>query len=340
MIQQLPLVMITMESPINKTLPKEKLGQYKWLVVFMGGVFFLLILSAIFRALTVPPPPALTVIRSEQLPATVSFANLTVDIPNKVTVYRTETEKLNVRDFASTLAEKLKLQLHSTINYTWVNQATDESLYLEDRGLFIGYSAVYVDENFRSLPQISVEEVKSKSLQFISEKQLLSDVQVSENYPINISTEGFERTDHQEDINGYELVIVKRIDNLPFYQDTISDNLATIWTDLSGRIIKMRFFPISIKLQPINTYTSLPLSVIEKNMQEGLITYIRTQPLKARRDDSQNLTSVQFDKAVVEYRQNTLNGYILPYLRFSGLGKDSDDQEYYVEAISPAVKIE
>lgn len=328
-------------EPTSQRTPMQFVFQRKWLFIFIGIMCVLLVVSAVLNAFTTPPPPAETVIPSTQkIGAAITFDQMTVQIPTKLNVYTSQLAPVDVKKFAAQLADGLKLSLSQEVEDHWVNKQTDEVVYLEDQNQYIAYSAVYVVNPFASLPKIPVEQAQEKTLSFIKDHNLLINVQVSSKKFVVISTEGFEPTEDEGIANGYQFSINKSIDNIPYFPDRLSDDIATAWTDLSGRIIKMRFAPVVLEEKIVNSHNTLSLENVENNMKAGLVTYIRTQPLIAQKDSSQEMVSVNFDHAFLEYRQNTLNGYILPYLRFTGVGKDTKQAEYYVEAISPAVKVE
>jgi hypothetical protein len=136
------------------------------------------------------------------------------------------------------------------------------------------------------------------------------------------------------------VILLKKLKVIPLTLSDLDRDPGEVWVDRKGTILRFDFFRISNTLEKVESYSSLDLQTIERNMKNGEVTYIKASSVIPMNPEATQLDSISFSSATLEYRQNTQNGYILPYVHFSGMGKDKNGDEYAVEAISPAVKVQ
>jgi hypothetical protein len=114
---------------------------------------------------------------------------------------------------------------------------------------------------------------------------------------------------------------------------------ALIWTYLDGELYRADFYPQATNWRKVNAYQTLSLAEIEQQIRNNQYTVInvgRTNPFTDDRQLNQ-LSTITFTVAQLEYRSNSTNGYVLPYLHFSGTGTDQNNNKFNIDIITPVV---
>ena len=260
-------------------------------------------------------------------------------MPKELNVYTAQSRPVEIDTLSNQLAKSLNMERHSIVENHWINTQEDSALFLEDRNRYIVYSRL-VNSEYVSEQKETIDTAEEKVKTFFQTHQLLENFEITKKIPIVFEDEGFHEALSNEEVDGYQYTITANIEGIPFYPHSVVSALAEAWTDLSGKIVKIRFTPIKMDFEKVEQYKPLSFSSIQNNMKNGEITYIKVHKTIAGETSIDEVEKINFTNAQLEYRQNENNGYVLPYIRFNGIGTDDNNEQYYIEAISPAIQVE
>lgn len=329
--------MSIMETTIKNFI--SKILKKKWVRIFLGLIAILLVVSSVLKALTPEPVPIETLVTSDlSYSPKVKFNDITLDIPSKITVYQNIQDKsVKNNKLKQQFIDELNLTVHKSDQY-WRNEAGTILMEVNSKNetflsFFDGpdlFPAKGIPEN----RQAAVTNVQN----ILGKLGFTQNVHISDPKYVFLENR-IEAVDSAADANGLEFSVQFFIDNIPYFSNNTSDPPAMVWTDLSGKVLKITFYPIANTFEKIETYNSLSLGQIEHQVELKNFSFIDVRISNSYIEYTPNLDSVVFDKAQLEYRKNEQNGYIVPYVRFFGRenrGEDIVD----VEIVSPAVKVQ
>ena len=309
--------------------------------VFVSLVAILIVVSGILRAITPTPPPSISKIETAKVVSATDIKiddDLNMQLPSKLNFYR-QTNTYDVVSFAQSLAKKLNFRLLTGLKTTWGNDAEDEVLSIE--GNLVTYQQYLTPQEANNdLVSLTLDENSATEIMknFLDKHQILTDYVLTEPKKINITTEGFENS---EPYDGYKIEAQININDIPYYLGERSLPPARGYLYNDGKIVKMYFYPTSLNLELISTYNSLAFEKIKTNLTSNTdATYIYYEKAEPFEIVPKQLKEITFSKASLEYRENETNSLIIPYVRFSGVGKNQLNEEYLLEAITPAIEVE
>lgn len=149
---------------------------------------------------------------------------------------------------------------------------------------------------------------------------------------------GQEITDTSEnEATAVRVPFAPTLQGIPVYFEQYADYPFIVTVDGKNEIRRIVFHP---QLQKYEVFDTLPLITIEEaleNMKQGkssIITakYLEEEPIQLRDLKSAQLSSVQ-----LEYRDDTSQGLIYPFYRFTGKATRADDKGVELQIITPAV---
>ena len=331
-----------MNTTVDKTL-FEKFFNNKWLRGFVLVAAVVLIISAILRALTVPAPPVATVITNElNTEVKISFSDsLSLQMPEKLSTY-SSTEVIDIEKYRDDLAKSLDLIPYPLLKNVWQDKNQVYQLMTEGDGLYLAYKkdVYFADPQPQVKLPLNPTQLQATTKTFIDSHQLFQNYALSGVQPFLLSAEGLITAPSEAEANVFEFEVNTLIDNIPFIVGDKGMPPGRVRVNANGDINRFNFYPVPQQFLKIETYSPLSLDAIKGKVDDGLLTIIN---IETNEDDISArgiITEATFHSATLEYRQNTQNGYILPYVRLSGIGKDKENKEYIVEAISPAIKVE
>lgn len=312
----------------------------KWKYVLLFTVVVLLIISAIFRALTPKPPTIQTVVSTEQnVQAKIEFLDFEVNIPTSLSVFESGTQKVDTIDLAQNLATRLQMQKLDIVDNYWENTSSGEHLFLERNNDILTYSK-QTEGSELSNQQTNIEKAGQNALAFIEMTQLVEKVSISKTQYTVTTPDGYFPTTDIRSADSYEFTAIQQINNIPLFSQDEIEPAAIVWTDLSGNILRATFTLKKIQYNEVSQFPSLLISNIKKNTQDGLITYIHISKKIPGTVNEEQLKLITFQEGELQYRKNEDNGFILPYVRFIGTGVDEEGNQYNVEAITPAIEVQ
>ena len=313
-----------------------------WLRIAVVLVVIVLMISAIIRAITPDLPPVATLVQSNlRFQTGIEFSpNVSVEIPSKLSTYSSDpTPEIN--NLAENLAQQFQLNPHPKFIGYWVNEDESVILNIEGDGRLIAYK-IPVDPF--ALPQrkvvLSKEELKQSTIDFINRYQLFSNYTLSDGVPYEITAEHYEPLTLEDDASYFLFSVYGEIDGHPYLLGNQIASPAEIIINVSGNVTKAIFYPLSANLTKVSEYSTLSLDEIINNAQNGELIYINAAANDPFEPQAEDMQSVEFTSATLEYRQNEQNGYILPYVHFYGTGVNEAGEVFDVEAISPAIAVQ
>lgn len=318
----------------------RKLNRYH----ILGIIFLVLIISSILRLLTPQLPPKETLIQKDSpltQKATLSFSSdIHLDLPSKLNTYVTESRQQSVEQFATNFANKNNYSEITSNKKTWVNSTNSSSITIEEINNNVLFKNFYSPDQINLVKKTaSIEEAKNIFVKFINESVGLQAFTITKQTPVFISNEAIEDSADNES-NAYQFEVSQLIDSIPLIVGTRRSPLAKGIVMKDGNIFEVVFYPYTTTFNKVREYSPLSLETMKKNAESGLITYLVSSSNTEDNYEANLLATIDFSIATLEYRQNEENGYILPYVHFTGVGKDHNGITYNVEAITPAIRVE
>ncbi len=307
--------------------------------IFLSIVALLLVVSAVLQALTPPPVPIETIVTNTQkYSPKIVFNQISIEIPKKITVYRNlEDKSSKADDLVQQFVKNLQLVKKSTLPY-WRNE---EATILLEKSSNNDISIAFYNKD-GLIPKTGITERKDLALENIQD--LLIKLGMTENTVISdpqymLMDNHIVAAPNKEAANAMLFKVSVLLDGFPLISGDTAEPPAEFWTDLEGNIKKASFYPIGKTFEKVETHNTLSLDQIEQQVTFKNVTFINVSSREDFESYTDTLREVTFDKALLEYRKNEQNGYIVPYIRFVGIGF-AGSESFDVEAISPAVKVE
>jgi len=312
--------------------------------LFLSGFIIVsLIISAVLNTLTPDPPPAITVIQSDQrFDAQITVEDSPLSIPAQLQVYVAANSSLNLDDYAQELSGKMGLERHPVVKNSWVNFDKTTILTLENDNKIISYQQSLSASEISTVVlegDISIDFLKQKVVTFIQDHQLFENYEISGPIFYKITSEFFNPVDDILQADAFAFIVNQKIDGIPVISGSNTTSPATITVDSRGKVLKAFFYPTFKSVEQVENYKSLSKDQIFANAKNNALIYLDTASIDFAEPKAKSLTKISFTTATLEYRLNEKNHYILPYVRFSGTGEDKDGKKFVVEAITPAIEV-
>lgn len=128
------------------------------------------------------------------------------------------------------------------------------------------------------------------------------------------------------------------INDIPVFFEKYADYPFVVIVDGKNTIRRVIFHP---QLQKYETFDTLPLISIEQafeNMKQGKNAIITAKYLGEEPVELDDLSSAELSRVELEYRDDTGQGLIYPFFRFSGKATRNDGQGVELQIITPAVQ--
>lgn len=148
-----------------------------------------------------------------------------------------------------------------------------------------------------------------------------------------------EITDSSEaDATAVRVPFAPTINDIPVFFEKYADYPFVVIVDGKNEIRRVIFHP---QLQKYETFDTLPLISIEQafeNMKQGKNAIITAKYLGEEPVELDELTSAELSDVRLEYRDDTGQGLIYPFFRFSGKATRTDGEGVELQVITPAIQ--
>lgn len=320
----------------NLTITKKRL-----IILFVSSIVMLLIISTILRVLTPQAPPLQGVVQNEKkFEPVYSFKNIDISLPERMSVYTIQQRIPTLQEKATVLAQQLTLQPSQDLENYWFNEDKTQSL----RFSLDGSKLIYSEFDLLSSPSAQKRIVnKSKAIQtaqsYLEIFGYKNNFSLSEAQPVFLDEAILKKTDIGN-ANYFLFEAKQRIEEYPLVSQTKTDPPFVILIHIDGKFYQARFYPQVSELKKIQSHSILDIEEIKNNIQQHKGIFIKTANLEHFIPDPTDLVQVTLTQAQLEYRINEQNGYVLPYIRFSGTGTDNEENTFSIELITPAIEVE
>lgn len=314
-------------------------------IYFLVFICIIITISGLLRLFTPPVAQKELLVQKDSLKqqgTKITFASLKLEIPKEMSILQSTTNAQSVKDYTEKLAHTLNYTSVNRSSNVWVNDEGTSSLSVEEINNTVLFKNFFTPFELEEIaPTVSQEQAKNIFTQFLDTRVLLKDYSITQETPVVVDSESITSAS-EVTANAFQFDASQIVEGVPFVVGTRRSALASGIVLRNGGVMEINFYPEARSFTKVFSQKTLSLDQVQRNAQNGTITYLLVSATSVDNNETttNKLKEVFFDSAVLEYRENEENGYIVPYVHFKGLGKGQNNQEYAVEAISPAVKVE
>lgn len=314
------------------------------ILVILSICLVLIILATIFRFLTPKKVPNEAVLPDKTKQVTnYLFKYSKIKIPNTLTIFQA-TQPLSASQIAGQLVNDLALQPAKEVPDYWVGSLETNMPYL---ALEPDNSITYSENQRRTNTQISQVynegEFTELAKKFIAKLTLFPQDEFILVGPffVALGDGNYSRVATIDDANIIEYDVQKQLNGIPFVDTNKSFPPARIRIDSEKELAKVDFYPVPTQFTDAGSIATLGWNQIENIVKNGSYTIVSFYPyaLTTREIDPNQLSTVTFNSATIEYRSNEKNNLVIPYARLTGTATDDENGEFFIEVITPAVPV-